>query len=159
MFEFTSSILEDIQNKMLIQRSKSFRVEKEGINNGLQKDTDNINNTETSGALKSSSPDKSFENKDNYNTSDFKSNKETTENEATYEVINAKKLQKEMEFNQFDSLKDSKMSSIHHNSPPNSKSYKSQPKAKDKEKVNKIPKHPSSSSSQGKRYTRIPGVK
>lgn len=64
-----------------------------------------------------------------------------------------------MEFNQFDSLKDSKISLKSHNSPPNSKNSKSQQRKQAKGKANKIPKHPSINPKQRKNQTRIPGVK
>lgn len=159
MFEFTSSILEDIQNKMLIQRSKSSRVEKESYNTFQTQEGASVNTPDASEALKSSSPDKSSEIKDNYNTSDFKSNKEATDEKETYEVINAKKYHKEMEYNQFDSVRDSNITSKLNTSPVSNKNYKTQPKSQNKEQLNKIPKHPIPTQNKPKRITGIPGVK
>lgn len=94
-------------------------------------------------------------------TSDFRSNRETTDDGRGYEVINAKEFHKETEFNQFESMKDNTISNKSDNSPMASNKFSNTLKDKSSDKANPIPKHPDShkkAKSKGP-TSRIPGVK
>jgi hypothetical protein len=159
MFEFTSSILEDIQNKIFIQNSNSKR-EEDQASHSIDKEV-KMHNSINSGAYKSSPPDKNSDANNRVNTtSDANTNREHTDDGVDYEVINAKRYHKETEFNQFDSIKDCNMISRSDNSPVSITEYSSQLRDKPQETVNNIPKHPSTTKNITKQTgSRIPGVK
>lgn len=75
-------------------------------------------------------------------TSDFRSNRELTDDDRGYEVINAKDFHKGTEFNQFETLRDQHIINRSDNSPLSSSKFSSQVKEKSVEKPNTIPKHP-----------------
>lgn len=58
MFEFTTSVLEDIQNKMLIQKSKTRREKTDKTVKSISKEIDTVDKDDMSAAYKSSSPEK-----------------------------------------------------------------------------------------------------
>ena len=111
MFEFTSGIIEDIQNRIFLHKSKLSKASKSEEETSIRKSLKeqskvSSNKDEISWLMKNSSPSKSESPLKDNTTSDFKSNKETTEDDRGYEVINAKEFHKANEFNQFESLKD-----------------------------------------------------
>jgi hypothetical protein len=157
MFEFTSSILEDIQNKIFIQKSNSKR-EEDQVSRSIDKEV-KMQNSINSAAYKSSPPDKNDAHIGVNTTSDVNTNRENTDDGVDYEVINAKRYHKETEFNQFDSIKDCNMISMGDNSPVSITEYSSQLRDKPQETINNIPKHPSTTKNlKQQANSRIPGI-
>ena len=118
----------------------------------------NSNKDEVSSLLKNSSPAKSDSQLRDNTTSDFKSNKETTEDDRGYEIINAKEFHKANEFNQFETLKDQKHV-FSQNNPQSNIKTKSQSKNKIQEFV-VIPKPPAIQNvrQSNTASSRIPGI-
>ena len=58
MFEFTTSVIEDIQNKLFIHRHKNKLSERESSNKDSDKVVEGLNRNDSSAAYKSSSPEK-----------------------------------------------------------------------------------------------------
>lgn len=163
MFEFTSGIIEDIQNRIFLHKSKLKASkpdeEPQSRKSIMDKSKSNSNKDEVSSLLKNSSPSKSESPIKDNTTSDFKSNKELTEDDRGYEVINAKEFHKANEFNQFETLKDQtqKVEKVN-NSPAHAKSN-SQAKSKLQD-LGEVPKPSSTQPSRPSNIagSRIPGV-
>lgn len=143
MFEFTSSILDDIQNKIMMQKAKTKKPELELSQKSSSKDksSNRLDKNDNSRLSKDYYQDKSESPLKDNTTSDFKTNRDTTEDRG-YEVINAREYHKDSEFNQFESVKGSNTMTRSDNSPLSTGKYSNKPKDLSQEKPSKFSKPP-----------------
>uniref|UniRef100_A0A7S3JI48 Uncharacterized protein n=1 Tax=Euplotes harpa TaxID=151035 RepID=A0A7S3JI48_9SPIT len=116
------------------------------------------NKDEISALMKNSSPAKSDSNLKDQTTSDFKSNRETTEDDRGYEIINAKDFYKQNDFPQFDTLKDHNTMMQNDNSPVSS-TERRVPLNEKKQELKEVTKPPINNTPRPKpTASRIPGI-